>query len=205
MMYIIKAFHTETPKPALSTHCNPLWPVLTSQPPKEIEYCWPVRWTRGMRVGFHTISWKISFTSPFVKGFVKLPDHWSKDFKYFTCHVSKQDQTTLKRTNLPSPGKREHHLQIYLGLGYVTVDPPEGIHIVLLKACNYDGSMDKGPAWLAYSIMTWSEANRRLTQYGGTTKGPISYIYTYTHKQTNNNKTIQLHHVQWVLWWYLAI
>lgn len=90
------------PQEALSTHCNPLWPVLTSQPPKEIEYCWPVRWTRGMRVGFHTISWKISFTSPFVKGFVKLPDHWSKDFKYFTCHVSKQNQTTLKRTNLPS-------------------------------------------------------------------------------------------------------
>ena len=100
MMYIIKAFHTETHKPALSTHCNPLWPVLTSQPPKETEYCWPVRLTRGMRVGFHTISWKICFTSPFVKGHVKLADHWSKDFKYFTCHVSKQDQTTLKRTNL---------------------------------------------------------------------------------------------------------
>lgn len=60
---------------------------------------------------------------------------------------------SANKTKLPSKEliyphfwKREHHLQIYLGLEYVTVDPPEGIHIVLLKACNYDGSMDKGPA-----------------------------------------------------------
>ena len=100
-----------------------------------------------------------------------------------TSHVMSANKTKLpskEGTTLPSLGKREHHLQIYLGLGYATVDPPEGIHIVLLKACNYDGSMDKGPAWLACSIMTWSEANQRLSQYGCTTKkSPISYLYIY--------------------------